>query len=278
MNWLVIDKIIKDALIEDSIYNDITTSAIVLPDSKCTVDLLSKEEGIISGLHVFERVFSILGDVDIELFINDGDRVKVGQIIGNLKGNTKNILTGERIGLNLLQRMSGIATVTNKAVELLKDTNTKVLDTRKTTPNLRILEKYAVVSGGGHNHRFSLSDGVLIKDNHIDAAGGISKAINKVRQQVSFIRKIEVEVETLEGVKEALEAGADIIMLDNMDIETMQKAVELIDDKSITEASGNMTLEDLIKVAETGVDYISLGMLTHSVKAFDISMKKLVLK
>lgn len=275
MNWLIIDKIIKDALIEDSIYSDITTSAIVSADSKCRVNLISKEEGIIAGLAVFQRVFSILGDVEVELFAIDGDRVKVGQVIGTLKGSTNNVLTGERIGLNLLQRMSGIATITNKAVELVAGTNSKILDTRKTTPNLRILEKYAVVVGGGHNHRFSLSDGVLIKDNHIEAAGGIKKAIDKVRDKVSFIRKIEVEVEDLEGVNEALEAGADIIMLDNMDNETMAKAVRLIGDKSITEASGNMTLDDLREVAETGVNYISLGMLTHSYKALDISMKNL---
>lgn len=278
MNWLIIDKIIKDALIEDSIYSDITTSAIVSTDSKCTVNLISKEEGIIAGLPVFQRVFCFLGDVEVELFTVDGNQVKAGQVIGTLRGSTNSILTGERIGLNLLQRMSGIATITNKAVGLVAGTNSKILDTRKTTPNLRILEKYAVVVGGGHNHRFSLSDGILIKDNHIEAAGGIKKAIDKVKAKVSFVRKIEVEVENLNEVKEALEAGADIIMLDNMDTETMAKAVKLIDNKSITEASGNMTLDDLRKVSETGVNYISLGMLTHSFKALDLSMKNLVLK
>lgn len=278
MNWLVVDKIIEDALKEDSIYCDITTSAIVSPTSKCTVDLISKEEGIIAGLPVFQRVFSILGDVDIQFSVTDGDRVEAGQTIGNIKGSTNNILTGERIALNLLQRMSGIATITNKAVESVKGTNTKILDTRKTTPNLRILEKYAVVVGGGHNHRFSLSDGVLIKDNHIDAAGGIKEAVNKVRSNVSFVRKIEVEVENLDEVKEALEARADIIMLDNMGTETMADAVKLINNKSITEASGNMSLDNIREVAETGVDYISLGMLTHSVKALDISMKNLVIE
>jgi nicotinate-nucleotide pyrophosphorylase (carboxylating) len=278
MNWLVVDKIIEDALKEDSIYCDITTSAIVSPTSKCTVDLISKEEGIIAGLPVFQRVFSILGDVDIQFFVTDGDRVEAGQTIGNIKGSTNNILTGERIALNLLQRMSGIATITNKAVQLVKGTNTKILDTRKTTPNLRIIEKYAVVVGGGHNHRFSLSDGVLIKDNHIDAAGGIKEAVNKVRSNVSFVRKIEVEVENLDEVKEALEARADIIMLDNMGTETMADAVKLINNKSITEASGNMSLDNIREVAETGVDYISLGMLTHSVKALDISMKNLVIE
>lgn len=278
MNWLIIDKIIKDALIEDSIYSDITTSAIVSTDSKCTVNLISKEEGIIAGLPVFQRVFCFLGDVEVELFTVDGNQVKAGQVIGTLRGSTNSILTGERIGLNLLQRMSGIATITNKAVGLVAGTNSKILDTRKTTPNLRILEKYAVVVGGGHNHRFSLSDGILIKDNHIEAAGGIKKAIDKVKAKVSFVRKIEVEVENLNEVKEALEAGADIIMLDNMDTETMAKAVKLIDNKSITEASGNMTLDDLRKVSETGVNYISLGMLTHSFKALDLSIKNLVLK
>lgn len=279
MNFLVVDKIIKDALVEDSVYKDITTSSIVNPASRSTVDLLVKEEGIIAGLEVFERVFTILGKVEVEFTVEDGDRVEVGQIIGRLKGSTKNILTGERIALNLLQRMSGIATTTNRAAKLLKKTKTRVLDTRKTTPNLRVLEKYAVTVGGGCNHRFSLSDGVLIKDNHIMAAGGsIKRAVEKVRGNVSFVRKIEVEVESLEGVEEALEAGADIIMLDNMDLESMKNAVDLIDSRAITEASGNMTLDRLKDVAEVGVDYISLGMLTHSVKALDISMKDLVLE
>ena len=278
MNWLIVDQIIKDALIEDAIYSDITTSAIVSSDSKCNVDLISKEDGIIAGLPVLRRVFNILGDVEVDFFVADGDSIKTGQAIGILKGSTYNILIGERIALNLLQRMSGIATITNRAVELVKHTNAKILDTRKTTPNLRILEKYAVAVGGGHNHRFSLSDGVLIKDNHIEAAGGIKKAVNKVREKVSFVRKIEVEVESLEQIEEALNVGVDIIMLDNMDTDTMKKAIELINNRSITEASGNINLDNIRQIAETGVDYISLGMLTHSVKALDISMKNLVLK
>ncbi|MBU5427342.1 carboxylating nicotinate-nucleotide diphosphorylase [Tissierella pigra] len=278
MNWLIVDQIIKDALIEDAIYSDITTSAIVSYDSKCNVDLISKEDGIIAGLPVLRRVFNILGDVEVDFFVADGDSIKTGQAIGILKGSTYNILIGERIALNLLQRMSGIATITNRAVELVKHTNAKILDTRKTTPNLRILEKYAVAVGGGHNHRFSLSDGVLIKDNHIEAAGGIKKAVNKVREKVSFVRKIEVEVESLEQIEEALNVGVDIIMLDNMDTDTMKKAIELINHRSITEASGNISLDNIRQIAETGVDYISLGMLTHSVKALDISMKNLVLK
>ncbi|NMA82893.1 MAG: carboxylating nicotinate-nucleotide diphosphorylase [Epulopiscium sp.] len=278
MNWLVVDEIIKNALVEDSAYGDITTSAIVLPKSQCTVDLIAKEEGVMAGLLVFQRVFEILGEVDIQLCVNDGELVKAGQIIGFLKGKTQHILTGERIALNLLQRMSGIATMTHKAVDLLKGTSAKVLDTRKTTPNLRILEKYAVVIGGGTNHRFHLSDGILIKDNHIDAAGGIKEAILKVRSKVSFVRKIEVEVETLDQVKEALDAKADIIMLDNMSLQSMKEAVALINKRSITEASGNITLDNIRDIAETGVDFISLGMLTHSVNALDISMKNLSLE
>ncbi len=278
MNWLTIDEIIKNALIEDSTYGDITTLGIVSPGSKCSVDLMAKEQGIIAGLLVFQRVFDMLGEVYTQFYVQDGDQVKAGQIIASIKGKTQHILTGERIALNLLQRMSGIATMTDKAVKLLEGTHAKVLDTRKTTPNLRVLEKYAVVVGGGSNHRFNLSDGILIKDNHIDAAGGIKEAIFKVRSTVSFVRKIEVEVETLEGVEEALDAKADIIMLDNMSLEQMKKAVALINKESITEASGNVTLDNIRDIAETGVDFISLGILTHSVDALDISMKNLILE
>ena len=278
MNWLMIDEIIKNALIEDSTYGDMTTLAIVSSKSKSSVDLIAKEQGIIAGLLVFQRVFDMLGEVEINFYVEDGDLVKAGQMIGYLKGKTQHILTGERIALNLLQRMSGIATMTYKAVKLLEGTQTKVLDTRKTTPNLRVLEKYAVVVGGGNNHRFNLSDGILIKDNHIAAAGGIKEAILKVSNNVSFVRKIEVEVETLEQVQEALDAKADIIMLDNMSLDHMKEAVALIDKRSITEASGNVTLDNIRDMAETGVDFISLGMLTHSVNALDISMKNLVLE
>lgn len=275
MNWLVMDEIIKNALKEDSSFRDITTSAIVESDSKCKVELIAKQNGIIAGIPIFEKVFHILDEVDIELYVNDGDYVKAGQALGCLYGNTHNILVGERVALNFLQRMSGIATVTNKAVNLVQGTKTKVLDTRKTTPNLRILEKYAVTIGGGYNHRFNLSDGILIKDNHINAADGITEAILKVKNNVPFGRKIEVETETLEQVKEALAAGADIIMLDNMNLDIMTKAVNIIDNKCATEASGNINLDNIKAVASTGVDFISLGILTHTIYSLDISMKNL---
>ncbi len=278
MNWLSIDKILTDAINEDALYGDITTTAITGDFSRCTVDLIAKEDGIIAGLDVFKRVFELLGEVEVELFYKDGDLVRQGLIIAKLQGDTHNILVGERLALNLLQRMSGIATTTNKLVKLIEGTKTKLLDTRKTTPNLRMLEKYAVKSGGGTNHRFNLSDGVLIKDNHIAAAGGIKNAVERVRESVSFVRKIEVETESIEQVKEALEAGADIIMLDNMSLEMMEEAVKLIGKKALTEASGNVTEKNIREIAETGVDYISLGMLTHSVMSLDISMKNLVIE
>ena len=226
---------------------------------------------------VFERVFTILGDVTFKSFINEGSSVTKGDIIGELYGDALNILMGERVALNLLQKMSGIATLTNKYVKKLEGLNTKLLDTRKTTANLRILEKYAVKIGGGHNHRFSLSDGILIKDNHIDAAGSITNAINLIKKNSSFVRKIEVETENLDMVKEALECNADIIMLDNMSIDEMKEAVELIGNKAIIEASGNVNMETIRSIAETGVDLISVGALTHSYKSFDISMKNLIL-
>lgn len=275
MNWLIIDNIIENALKEDSSFRDITTSSIIDPNSKCKVDLIAKENGIIAGLPIFKRVFYILEEVNVELYLNDGDYVEIGQSIGCIYGNTHNILIGERIALNFLQRMSGIATVTNKAVNLVHGTKAKILDTRKTTPNLRILEKYAVTIGGGYNHRFNLSDGILIKDNHINAAGSITEAIMKVKNNIPFGRKIEVETENLEQVKEALAADADTIMLDNMSIDTMKKAVDIISNKCATEASGNISLDNIKSVANTGVDFISLGMLTHSIHSLDISMKNL---
>ncbi|MFD3158587.1 carboxylating nicotinate-nucleotide diphosphorylase [Haloimpatiens sp. FM7330] len=275
MNWLVVDKIIKGALVEDGSYGDITTEAIIDKQNLCSVDLIAKENGIIAGLDVFKRVFQILGDVEVNSFIKDGEEVNKGDIIGKVSGKAVNILTGERVALNLIQRMSGIATLTNKFVKQLEGTNTKILDTRKTTPNLRVLEKYAVKVGGGVNHRYNLSDGILIKDNHISAAGNIKEAILKVRKYSPFVRKVEVEVESLDQVKEALQAEADIIMLDNMDIYTMKKAVELINNRAIIEASGNMNINSIKEVASTGVDYISVGSLTHSVKALDISLKNL---
>lgn len=278
MNWLVIDNIIKNALIEDNSFGDITTDPIISKESICTVSLISKEHGIIAGLEVFERVFKILGDVKVKYFIVEGESVDKGQVIGEIEGNTRKVLTGERVALNLLQRMSGIATITNKLVKEIEGTSARLLDTRKTTPNLRILEKYAVTVGGGSNHRFNLSDGVLIKDNHIDAAGSIKNAVKRTREMAPFVRKIEVEVESLEQVREALDAKADIIMLDNMDLETLKKSVEVIGDKAQTEASGNVTLETIRAIAETGVNFISCGYITHSYKAFDLSMKNLVLK
>ncbi len=276
MNWLIIDKLIIEAIKEDVPQNDITTEFIIRDERICSVDLIAKETGIIAGLPVFERVFKILGEVNIEFFKHDGDVVNVGQCIAKLRGKTKHILTGERIALNYLQRMSGIATLTKAYVDKLEGTGVKILDTRKTTPNMRIFEKYAVKIGGGCNHRYNLSDSVLIKENHISAAGGIKAAVNIIRQNVSFVKKIEVEVETLEQIYEALEVGVDIIMLDNMDVESMKKSVEIIDKKTLVEASGNVTLDNILTVASSGVDYISVGALTHSYKVLDLSMKNLV--
>lgn len=278
MNWLVIDKIIKDALIEDNAFGDSTTDAIVRENSICTVDLISKEDGIIAGLPIFKRVFEILGDVTVEFFVSEGDKVHNKQKIGSIEGNTRMVLTGERVALNLLQRLSGIATLTHKFVEKLKGTEVKLLDTRKTTPNLRILEKYAVKIGGGNNHRFNLSDGILIKDNHIDAAEGIKNAIERVRQNSPFVRKIEVEVENLTQVQEAIDCKADIIMLDNMNLYFLTEAVKLINHRALVEASGNVTLDSIEDIAKTGVDYISCGYITHSYRSFDLSMKNLILK
>ena len=267
MNWLIVDEIIKNALKEDIPSEDITTIPIVTEDSLCSVNLISKEDGILAGAEVFARVFYLLGEVDVSFNKEDGDILKKGEIIAIIKGKTKNVLLGERVALNLLQRMCGIATLTNNFSKKLIGTNAKLADTRKTTPNLRILEKYSVKIGGGINHRCNLSDGILIKDNHIDAAGSIT----------SFVRKIEVETENLDMVKEALECNADIIMLDNMSIDEMKEAVELIGNKAIIEASGNVNMETIRSIAETGVDLISVGALTHSYKSFDISMKNLIL-
>lgn len=273
LNFLIVDDIIKRALKEDSPYGDVTVSGIVSPLERAEVDLIAKEEGIICGLDIFKRVFEILGEVEVNLFVKDGDLVKNTMVIGRVTGNAGNILVGERIALNLLQRMSGISTLTNRYVKKLEGLNTKILDTRKTTPNLRVLEKYAVKIGGGVNHRFSLSDGILIKDNHIGYAGGIKEAIELAKKNSSFVRKIEVETETREQVLEALEAGADIIMLDNMSPDLAGNMVELINGRALTECSGNITLETVLDYGKTGVDYISSGELTHSVKAFDISLK-----
>ena len=275
MNWLIIDKLIIDAIKEDVPQTDITTEFIIGDDCSCSIDLIAKEEGIMAGLLVFERVFKLLGEVKIEFFRRDGDEVIKGEGIAKLSGNTKHILTGERTALNYLQRMSGIATLTKNYVDKLEGSGVKILDTRKTTPNMRIFEKYAVKIGGGCNHRYNLSDGVLIKENHISAAGGIKEAVEIIRQNVSFVKKIEVEVESLDQISEALEAGVDIIMLDNMDSKLMKKAVGIINKKALIEASGNITLDNILEVASSGVDYISVGALTHSCRILDLSMKNL---
>lgn len=273
MNWLIVDEIIKNALKEDIPSEDITTTPLVTENSLCSVNLISKEDGILAGTEVFARVFALLGDVDVSFNKEDGDTLKKGEIIAIIKGKTKNVLLGERVALNLLQRMCGIATLTNNFNKKLVGTKTKLADTRKTTPNLRILEKYSVKIGGGINHRCNLSDGILIKDNHIDAAGSITNAINLIKKNSSFVRKIEVETENLDMVNEALEAGADIIMLDNMTEEMMTEAVKLINKRALVEASGDINEERILKVAKTGVDIISVGRITHSVKSLDISLR-----
>ncbi|MCB2292478.1 carboxylating nicotinate-nucleotide diphosphorylase [Clostridium algoriphilum] len=276
MNWLIIDSLIINAIKEDLPQNDITTEFIIRDECNCSVDLIAKQNGIIAGLLVFERVFKLLGEVNVEFLKCDGDAVTEGECIAKISGKTKHILTGERTALNYLQRMSGIATLTKTYVNKLVGSGVKILDTRKTTPNMRIFEKYAVKIGGGCNHRDNLSDGVLIKENHISAAGGIKEAVNIIRDNVSFVKKIEVETESLKQVNEALEVKADIIMLDNMDVLDMKKAVEIINKKALVEASGDITIDNISIVASCGVDYISVGALTHSYKVLDLSMKNLV--
>ena len=271
-----VDELIWMALKEDITSEDITTNAIMREDKLGEAQLLCKQDGIIAGLQVFERVFKLLDEkTEIVFHAKDGDKVKNGDLLATVTGDIRTILTGERVALNYLQRMSGIATHTRQLVDLLGDAKTKLLDTRKTTPNMRIFEKYAVRVGGGTNHRYNLSDGILIKDNHIGAAGGIKEAVSLAKEYAPFVRKIEVEVESMEQVEEALEAGADIIMLDNMDNATMKKAVELIDGRAETECSGNVTAERVKDIIETGVDYVSCGALTHSSPILDVSLKNL---
>ena len=273
---LVADKLIMQALEEDITSEDITTNAVMRERREGEVELICKEDGIIAGLWVFERVFTLLDpSTTVTLFVKDGDEVKKGQKIGVVTGDIRVLLSGERTALNYLQRMSGIATYTRSVAKLLEGTKTKLLDTRKTTPNMRIFEKYAVRTGGGYNHRYNLSDGVLLKDNHIGAAGSVKKAVEMAREYAPFVRKIEVETETLEMVKEAVEAGADIIMLDNMSLEMMKEAVDYIDGRASTECSGNVTKENAAQLAAAGVDYISSGALTHSAPILDISLKNL---
>lgn len=273
---LQVDHLILEALREDISSEDVTTNAVMKEAVTGEVELICKQDGVIAGLDVFERVFRLLdANTKVELYCKDGDQVKNGELMGKVVGDIRVLLSGERVALNYLQRMSGIATYTRSVAELLKGTGTKLLDTRKTTPNMRIFEKYAVRAGGGYNHRYNLSDGVLLKDNHIGAAGSVTKAVQMAKEYAPFVRKIEVEVENLDMVKEAVEAGADIIMLDNMSPEDMKKAVELIDGRAQTECSGNVTKENIARLTEIGVDYISSGALTHSAPILDISLKNL---
>jgi nicotinate-nucleotide pyrophosphorylase (carboxylating) len=272
----MIDPYLLSALREDIPTEDITTNAVMATDCKGTAELYCKENGIIAGIDVFTRVFELLDAQAVcDTNIQDGDAVEAGALIGIIKADVKAILSGERTALNYLQRMSGVATLTKKYINLLEGSDTKLLDTRKTTPNMRIFEKYAVKVGGGTNHRFNLSDGILIKDNHIDAAGSIKNAVEAARAYAPFIRKVEVETETLGMVQEALDAKADIIMLDNMDIATMREAIHLINGRAITECSGNITEKRLEELAKIGLDYISCGALTHSATIVDFSLKHL---
>ena len=270
------DDLILSALKEDITSEDITTNS-VMPDYKLgEVELICKEDGVIAGLEVFKRVFTLL-DENTEVTFNckDGDRVTKGQKLGIVKGDIRVLLSGERTALNYLQRMSGVATYTRNIADLLEGSKTKLLDTRKTTPNMRVFEKYAVKVGGGHNHRYNLSDAILLKDNHIGAAGGVKEAVKMAKEYASFVCKVEVEVENLDMLKEALEAGADIIMLDNMSVEDMKEAVRLTQGKAVTECSGNVTKENVARLVDIGVDYISSGALTHSSPILDLSLKNL---
>ena len=299
---LQVDHLIMEALREDISSEDVTTNAVMHEAVTGEVDLICKQDGVIAGLQIFQRVFELLDkDTKVEFFCKDGDEVKNGQLMGKVTGDIRVLLSGERVALNylqrmsgiasythsvaslqterlmlnIMQRMSGIATYTHSVAELLKGTGIKLLDTRKTTPNMRILEKYAVRVGGGYNHRYNLSDGVLLKDNHIGAAGSVTKAVQMAKEYAPFVRKIEVEVENLDMVKEAVEAGADIIMLDNMSTEEMQEAIRIIDGRAETECSGNVTKENISRLTSLGVDYISSGALTHSAPILDISLKHL---
>ena len=270
------DKLIRMALQEDITSEDVSTNAVMRSAVKGTVDLIAKEDGIIAGLDVYARVFQILDEkTEISFNFKDGDAVKKGDLLGTVTGDIRVLHSGERVALNYLQRMSGIATYTKQVSKLLEGSKVTLLDTRKTTPNCRVFEKYAVRIGGGCNHRYNLSDGVLLKDNHIGAAGSVAKAVAMAKEYAPFVRKIEIEVETMEQVKEAVEAGADIIMLDNMTPEMMKEAVELIAGRAQTECSGNITKENIAKILETGVDFVSSGALTHSAPILDISMKNL---
>jgi len=271
-----VDKLIMQALEEDITSEDISTNAVMPEYQRGQVELICKQDGIIAGLGVFRRVFELLDDtVSFDMRAEDGDAVKNGQLMAVVTGDIRALLSGERTALNYLQRMSGIATYTHSIAEMLEGSRTTLLDTRKTTPNMRIFEKYAVKVGGGSNHRFNLSDGVMLKDNHIGAAGSITKAVRMAKEYASFVHKIEVEVENLEMVREAADAGADIIMLDNMSPQEMKEAIRIIDGRALTECSGNVTRENIQNMIDVGVDYVSSGALTHSAPIMDISMKNL---
>lgn len=273
---LQVDHLILGALQEDISSEDVTTNSVMNEAVTGEVELICKQDGIIAGLQIFQRVFELLDPmVEMEFFCKDGDTVRNGQLMGKVTGDIRVLLSGERVALNYLQRMSGIATYTQAVAQLLAGTKTKLLDTRKTTPNMRIFEKYAVRVGGGYNHRYNLSDGVLLKDNHIGAAGSVTKAVQMAKEYAPFVRKIEVEVENLDMVKEAVDAGADIIMLDNMTTEEMQEAIRIINGRAETECSGNVTKENIGRITALGVDYVSSGALTHSAPILDISLKNL---
>lgn len=273
---LNVDPLILSALREDITSEDVTTNSVMPQACQGEVDLICKQDGIICGLQVFERAFTLLNeDTQVELYFNDGETVAAGQLVAKVRGDIRTLLCGERTALNYLQRMSGIATYTRSVADLLNGTSIKLLDTRKTTPNNRIFEKYAVRIGGGNNHRYNLTDGVLLKDNHIGAAGGVREAIALAKEYAPFVRKIEVEVETVDMVKEAVDAGADIIMLDNMSHAQMKEAIDYIHGRAEIEVSGNVTKENIAKLADLGVDYVSSGALTHSAPILDLSLKHL---
>lgn len=273
---LNVDNLILQALKEDITSEDITTNSVMPEYQLGEVNLICKQDGVIAGLDVFKRVFELLDrNITFDMKAKDGDQVKNGQLLGTITGDIRVLLEGERTALNYLQRMSGIATYTHSIAVLLEGSKTKLLDTRKTTPNMRVFEKYAVKVGGGYNHRFNLSDGILLKDNHIGAAGSVAKAVHMAQEYAPFVRKIEVECENLDMVKEAVDAGADIIMLDNMDKDTMKEAIRIIDGRAKTECSGNVTKENVANLIDIGVDYISSGALTHSAPILDLSLKNL---
>lgn len=274
INQFYVDNLIKTALLEDINYVDITTDYLIPEDQENEAKFLAKADGVLCGIEVALRVFTLIQpDFQYEVFIHDGEEVKKGDIIAKIKGKTRTILKGERTALNLLQHMSGISSMTNRIVKIVEGTNASIADTRKTLPGMRPLQKYAVTVGGGKNHRFNLSDAAMLKDNHVDAGGGITNAVTKLRTKLGHMAKVELEVRTLDELREALSVDVDVIMLDNMDNDTMREAVKIADGKALLEASGGITEETIRDVAETGVDIISIGALTHSVKAFDISLK-----